>query len=229
MPIHERSYSGKFFRPRPEILQEPNDQLYLVVTPWGPRSAAKRTVEIIQDFFLSSLNDLEATTPFPTLSCLSPAENNLRTALYLANQGVYREDNRDEYTAGVEVFAACRLGPQLICAQVGQPIVYLNRRGLPLTPLSAPIDATLELSASHHFLNPLPQYLLGLEPSLNIHSFSFRLQPKDELLLLSRTLTPPEFYRDKEELRSSDSLTQILSQTDKDMPFWIGQITLENF
>ncbi len=228
MPLEERSYSGKFFRPRPEVLADPQDQLFLVATPWGPRSTAKKTIQVIQDHFLSSLEDQEATSPFPTLSCLSAAENNLRTSLQIANQNIYREDNRNEYTAGVELFAATLKGNELIWAQVGQPAVFLSRPNSPLVPLNTPIDMTTDFAHKKNSLHPLPQTLLGIDPSVNLTSQSVRLHLGDEILLLSRSTLPPSLFSLSESDRSVDAVSRVLAKSDSEMPFWIGKIHFES-
>ena len=76
MPIQERSYGGKLFRPTPETHIEEDGSFGVIATPWGSRGAAKRTIEILTDYILSARHDMEATSPFQKLTCLSALANN---------------------------------------------------------------------------------------------------------------------------------------------------------
>src|SRR5688572_90445 len=127
MKITERSYGGKIFRPRPEIHLSPGGDLLIVATPWGPRSSAKKAIQVIQDHLQSARSDQEATSPFSHLTCLSPLANSLRAGIKLANDVIYSEDNKNEYISGVELFVFSRRGAEAVWAQVGFPAAYLDR------------------------------------------------------------------------------------------------------
>src|SRR5580700_8765484 len=102
MNLKERSYSGTMFRPAPEIYIEEDGSIGIIATPWGSRQAAKKIIDVLKDYILSARQDMEATSPFQLLTCLTPLANNLRVGVMLANDLLYREDNKAEYTTGVE-------------------------------------------------------------------------------------------------------------------------------
>lgn len=227
MELVSRSYSGNLFRPKPEVYCERDGILCIVATPWGPRNSARKAVQTIQDFFLSAKSDQEVTSPFQHLTCISPLANNLRVAVMLANDMIYREDNRNELTSGVELFVCAHSGSEVVWTHIGQPHVLLDRKSLPIVNLSTSPDAAFDFSQGQKWLPPLPGALLGTDATSNFQIRSFRPQKDDRLLLASRSLLPHEFQRLPREKRDLDALTRELSQSDAQMPFWIGQLILD--
>lgn len=224
MDIEDRSYNGRSFRPRPEIHLEDNGQLLIVATPWGSRAAAKRVIDCIRDFYLSARNDQEVTSPFQVLTCLSPAANNLRVAIMLANDTLYREDNKNEYQSGVELFVASRVDQEFVWAQVGQPHILLKRTHQPPLSLGGNLDLSMNLSEKEVYA-PLPQNILGLASTSNFAVNFFRPQKGDQLLLLSRSRVAPEVYGQSQ--FSLDKLSDSLVKDSEEMPFWMGLVKVD--
>ncbi|NJL25009.1 MAG: hypothetical protein HC902_07435 [Calothrix sp. SM1_5_4] len=179
MAWNERSYGGRLFRPAPEAHLETDGSFGIIATPWGNRQAATKIIELLKDYVLSARQDMEATSPFQLLTCLSPLANTLRAAMMLANDAIYREENKAEYTAGVEVLVFARQEGELAFAQVGYPHFYLARPGLPWIPLSVQIDLSTELSEQPELLPPLPQNMIGLHATTNMNISSFKLRDSD--------------------------------------------------
>ncbi len=227
MKLQERSYGGKVFRPRPEILCEPDGNLCLVVTPWGPRATAKKVIQAIGDFFHSARSDEEATSPFQMLAGFSPMANNLRAAIMLANDTVYREDNRNEYSAGVELFAAARRDQELVWTTVGGPHFLLDRPALDLQILSAAPDLSLLHSEEKHMLAPLPRALLGTGATTNLAIHSLRLHEADRIVLLQRSLIPPRLQVLPNFERELDPMSRLLARQSADLPFWLGILSFQ--
>lgn len=223
MSFESRSFSGKLFRPKPEIYAETN-YLTIVATPWGPRSSAKKVIQTIVDYFLSTKDDLETTAPFEKLSCLSTTANNLRIACMLANEAVYREENKNEYLSGVEIFAGSHLDQEYVCVQLGQPQIFLRRKHRATIPIGASLDQSLDMTIGKQLLPPLPNQMLGLDPTLNVTVSSFRPQKGDQLIVASRSTIPSEFFKKAEAKIELDDLCQTLSSDDPDCPFWVGTI-----
>lgn len=227
MNLVERSFSGKVFRPRPEIHCEPSGNLCIVATPWGARSAARKVIQAIVDFFHSSRTDEEVTSPFQTMTCLSPMANNLRVAIMLANDLVFREDNRSEYVVGVELFVAARGGADFVWTQVGGPHVMLDRAGFDLALMSSVPDLGLGHSSTAGVMAPLPSAFLGLAATTNFAVQTFPLQPNDRIALLHRTLMPPKFLALKSDDRNLPTMSRLLARHSADMPFWLGLLSLD--
>lgn len=226
MAIDQRSYSGKVLRPAPEVEISDDLSFGAIVTPWGPRQAATRAIEILRDYTLSARQDVEATSPFQKLSSLSPLANSLRVAIMLVNDSLYREENKSEYITGVEVLAFACIEGELAYAQVGSPHLLLSRRGLPYVPLTVHTDLSTELSDANEILPPLPQNLLGLHTTSNMNVASFRVQKGDRLICLSHSLliqpTPALPY----EQTNLDSLSHALAKQYPSLPFWIGVLEI---
>ena len=226
MSFDERSYSGKLFRPTPEVSIEDDYSFGVIATPWGNRAGAKKTIELMRDWVQSAKQDLEATSPFQKLTCLSPLANSLRVAVMMANDAIYREDNKAEYTCGVEVLAFAHLENELAFVQVGAPNLYLAREGWPWIPLSVQIDLSTELSQGSNILPPLPQNLVGLHTTTNMNVASLRTQPGDRLVLLSHTIASNPIFHLPFERTTLDNVTARLATQYPDLPFWVGVFSL---
>ena len=222
MSFQERSYSGNLLRPTPEIHIEEDGSVGIVATPWGHRQGAKRVIETLLDYISSSRNDMEATSPFQMMTCLSPLANTLRVAVMLANDSLYREENRNEYTSGVELLVFAAKDEELAWAQIGSPNLFLMRQKVGLIPLSTQIDLATELSDQTE-LAPLPANLIGLNPTSNFSINSIRPHQGDQLIFLSRSRTPKEFYTLNPSALTLESITQKLSADSSELPFWVGQ------
>jgi hypothetical protein len=228
MELQERSYSGKLFRPTPEVYLEEDGSFGVIATPWGNRAGAKKVIELLKDYIQSARQDMEATSPFQKLSSISPLANNLRVGIMLANDSLYREDNKAEYTAGVEVLVFAHENHELAFAQVGSPHFLLARKGLPWIPLSVQIDLATELSLPPEILAPLPQNLLGLHTTSNMNISSFRTQPGDRLIFLSHSVVSHPLYTLPFAETNLESVSATLSKQYPDLPFWLGTFDLKS-
>jgi hypothetical protein len=227
--FEERPYVGKSFRPRPEVFLDEKTQLLIVATPWGARSSAKKVIEKITEYLALAREDEEATSPFDRLSCLSTLANDLRIAILLANEVVYREDNKDEYRAGVEVFAAMVDDCDVVWAQAGGPQILLGRHGRGLLPIGSNIDLAFDMSEPEkegQFLPALPSQLLGLDSTVNLNINSFRCHPGDRVVLLAHSHLPQLLFSINESERNVDTISKKLASSDPDLAFWVGILTI---
>lgn len=222
MGFQERSYSGKIFRPRPEIHYSNAEHLLIVATPWGPRSSAEKAIKTIANYYLATNEDMEITSPFERLSCLSTTANNLRIAVLLANDWLSREENKSEYVSGVEIFATVVRHRECVWVQVGHPQVLLYRPGRHISSLGTSLDLAFDLSNEAKLLAPLPQQLLGLDSTVNLTMNSFRPTNEDRLILISRSSLPSTIYDLKASQIDLDPISRLLAQDDPDLPFWLG-------
>lgn len=228
LKFDERPYAGKTFRPRPEILLDEQSRLLIVATPWGPRTAARKVIDKMTDYLALAREDNETTSPFERLSCLSPQANNLRIATLLANEALYREDNRLEYHSGVELFAATIDDNEFVWVQAGSPQILLSREGRSPISLGAQIDLSADLSEGDTFLPPLPSQLLGLDSSLNLNLNSFRARAGDRIILLSHSHPTQTFYAMKSDELNLDSISRTLAVQHPDLAFWVGLLSISD-
>jgi hypothetical protein len=220
--MEERSFSGKTQRPTPDIYFAEDGSFGAIVTPWGARASVKRVTDMLTDFISSSKSDIETTSPFQTLTCISPLGNTLRAAVMLTNDVLYREENKNDYQGGVELLAFSRSATEVSFVQIGHPNVFLSRKGLPLTPLSLNIDLALEWGRTHRQLSPLPQDLLGVHSTCNFRIVSFRPSVGDKLIFISHSYLPPAFFQTTEAQHDLHHLSQLLAKERPDVPYWMG-------
>lgn len=218
----ERSYGGQLFRPAPEVYMEDDGSFGAIVTPWGNRNAAKKVIETLKDYVLSARQDLEATSPFQKLSCLSGLANSLRVGLMLANDSIYREENKSEYIAGCEVLVFACQDMELSFAQVGFPQFFLSRKGLPWIPLTVQIDLATEMSQPPKILPPLPQNVIGLHTTTNMNVSSFKTQSQDRLIFLSHSIASNPVFNLSYEHSTLERVSTTLASQYPDLPFWLG-------
>lgn len=226
MGLEERSYGGKIFRPTPDIHVENDGSFGVIATAWGARQGAKRVIEILTDFIQSARQDMEATSPFQKLTSLSPLANNLRVGVMLANDSLYREENKAEYLSGVEVLVFARQAGELAFAQVGYPHIFLARTGFPWMPLGTQNDLSTEWSEAGDMLPPLPGNLIGLNPTSNVYVTSLKTKPGDRLVFLSHTIMAHAMNSTPFENTNIDQISETLSKNYPQMPFWLGVLNL---
>ncbi|MES2964550.1 MAG: hypothetical protein V4760_11710 [Bdellovibrionota bacterium] len=226
LKLSERPYSGTTYRPRPEIHVDAASGTFIVATPWGPREAARKVIDRMNDYLALAREDQEATSPFQKLSCLSDQANALRIATLLANEALYREENRTEYRAGVELFAGLINDDEFVWLQSGNPQILLARPGRTLIPLGSQIDLAYDLSEGGELLPALPSQLVGLDSSINLNINSFRARGGDKLVLISHSHLPTTLFGLAESEVTVDSLSRHLSRVHPDHAFWLGVLEL---
>lgn len=227
--FENRPYPGEHSRPTPEVHIDEATNSVFVVVPWGGREAAKKVIERMTEYLAFAAQDHEATSPLPRLTCLSTAANNLRTAALLANDMLFREDNRDEYRAGVELFAATLYQNELSWLQVGGPQLFLGRGTQTLLPLGSNIDLALDLRdwRAKAELPALPAQLLGLDANVNLTINSFRARTGDRLLLLNHSQTPSITFGWHADRLEMDDMVRQLAKHSPRTAFWIGLLEIE--
>lgn len=226
MILQERSYSTKILRPKPVIHKEEDGSLIVIATSWGDTEHASRVVDEVVKYVNAAKSDVEVTSPFEFLTCLSDEVNYLRIALHIANDLLYRGENRREYFSGVEVLALLNRGSQVAWAQVGNPSLLIQRRGQSLQPLSISMDLSSEMATVGDALAPLPSQLLGLDPSCNVQCGSTRTQEGDQLLLTAGSSIAPSLWM-KDAKTDFATITQRMIQGNPDAPFWMGLIQVD--
>jgi len=140
----------------------------------------------------------------------------------LANDVIYREENRDQYHSGVELFVAAKEESECSWTVIGAPKVYLNRENLDLTPLDVGSELSLQFSNGQRSMAPLPQSLLGVTTTSNFAVHTLRLQANDRFVLMSRTLVPPKFLLHTKGKSNLAEISRTLAEHSADMPFWLA-------
>ena len=221
MKLNFRSFSGKGLRPSP-VVQDSSGTV-AVVTPWNAsQNTAENIIRSFSTLYDQLLKDKDSTQPFQKMISLSTNENNLRVTCMQINNNIFSQFNQNEIQVGFEIFFAVKTPTEFSFIQVGNPQVYLARKNVPMQLLGQSSSLCADYSNST-VEAPLPHSLLGLFPDVQIHIRSIRLQPKDQIILLSRTFVPPEFLNCAD--ISLENLADTLSQDQSSESFWLGQIT----
>ncbi len=226
MKFKERCYSTKVIRPRPLVHLEPDGSLLVVANSWGQPEQAQIAMNEVVKYINSAKSDVEVTSPFEFLTCLSDEVNYARTGVLVANEILYRGSNRNQYLAGVEILALFRRGNQVAWAQVGCPSLYLQRNQQRLQPLSVCQDLSSELQEIGGSLSPLPGHLMGLEMSCNVQCGSTVIGNEDQLILLSSSFISPALWANNSGKLDLVEVTKLMIQESPDSPFWLGIIEL---
>ncbi|MBX2988498.1 MAG: hypothetical protein KF802_11440 [Bdellovibrionaceae bacterium] len=226
MKFQERSYSSTLFRPKPHIHLEGDGSLLLITTSWGePEFAATAAGEIAR-YVTAARGDIEVTSPFEFLTGISDEANHLRIGLLLANDVLYRGENRIEYVSGVEVMAVSRTENEIAWAHVGAPHLLLRRPGRPLAPLATSFDHSFELALQGRREAPLPSRLLGVEPSCHVACGNLQIGSGDLLVLLASSHLPPALWTTNDSY-DLPTITKQMIQADTESPFWLGLVDFE--
>ncbi|WP_413943925.1 hypothetical protein [Bdellovibrio sp. HCB-162] len=227
MKLQERSYSTKIIRPKPLIHQEDDGSLIVIATSWGQPEHAQRALDEVVKYVSAAKSDVEVTSPFEFLTCLSDEVNYVRTGILIANDILYRGENKMEYFSGVELLALFKRGTQVAWAQVGSPSLFIQRQNQSLQPLSIGLDLSSELRGDET-LPPLPSQLLGLDPTCYVQCGHTHVDDNDQLVLLASTAIASSLWgKDPKETELS-KITNRMIQDSPEAPFWLGLVEISD-
>lgn len=153
MNLSHRHFKKEFAIPRLVSRIENDMGLVMLATPWGDESATSLAFEVIIDYLKSSQDDIEATTPFEKMEILNKTENDLRAAVLLANEKIFREINRGEYVSALELTLILKSKYQM---------TWLTTGGHQLQIRSGDF-AALVCGSLPHPSSPLPSQLMGVD------------------------------------------------------------------
>lgn len=225
MKMQERSYSTKILRPKPLIHREDDGSLIVVATSWGQPEHAQRALDEVVKYVSAAKADVEVTSPFEFLTCLTDEVNYVRTGILIANDLLYRGENRAEYFSGVELMAIFKRGSQLAWAHVGCPSLFIQRKNQRLQPLSVGQDLSSESESFQR--PPLPAQLLGLDPTCYIHCGHTSVNEGDRLVLLASSRVATTLWTREGNSLDLSSVTTGMIQENPESPFWLGLIDVD--
>lgn len=228
MNLEERSYSTKSLRPRPFVHSEEDGSLLVIATSWGQPEHAQLVTEEVVKYVNAAKSDVEVTSPFEFMTCLTDEVNYLRIALLIANDILYRGENRSEYFSGVEVLVFFKRGNQLSWAQVGSPNVFLKRSERSLQPLSVVREMSEELFTNGPLMPPMPANLLGLDPTCYIQCGHTTIGSNDQVVLLAGPTVPKTLWNMDTTSKSLQKLSDKIIQEEPESPFWLGLLNFNS-
>ena len=223
MELIHRSFSGKIFRPQPEILVDESLKFFAILTPWGPQFQNQNMLDSLLENYKTLCSDQQITFVTPHLKCLSSEENILRTSVLNLNHKIHANLNSESETLfGYELVCGVFQEQKVLLIQVGHPYIYLDRPQISLQPLGHVLDLATGFSQVPKNLPPLPSQLLGIYPDMHFSVFTLPIKEQDQLLFISRSSIPPELSQISREQRTLKNITLTLSEDQPDMPFWVG-------
>lgn len=215
MDLESRSYNpGQIFRPRPYILSRPESQLLILATSWTTQGEAEKAARLI----LEQVEQTEGTDATSIVSKDAPnaeAGSKLKSALQVTSQFIYKQENLKQARLLIEALVIQRQGQLISWAQVGQPNLYLIRKGR-----VAPLAVGSDLSVFDPALPPLAMAGLGLTQQTNVQTGSARMLAGDQLLFLAQSFESA--WPRWSENPSFEALAQSLIESQSDLPFWCG-------
>ncbi|MFM6927978.1 MAG: hypothetical protein ACKOX6_05905 [Bdellovibrio sp.] len=226
MKLQERSYSTKIMRPKPLVHSEEDGSLVVIATSWGQPEHAQRAIEEVVKYVNAAKADVEVTSPFEFLTCVTDEVNYVRTGLLIANDALYRGENKNQYFSGVEILVLFKRGSQIAWGQVGCPSLLIQRQNQSLQPLSMGLDLSAEMKSSEIELAPLPGQLLGLDRTCNIQSGHTLTQEGDQLVLLASTTVATSLWGLPPYQADLTHVTNRMIQESPETPFWLGLIAV---
>lgn len=215
MIVEHRNYKGTFFHPQPIIFNDDKNLLTIIAIPWGPSEIIEDAIATLSNYYLSSLDDVEATTPFARLPGLSDTLNHLRVATLLANAQIYQH-NSEEILSSMEVLAISQIDQEISWVKVGGPNIFLVR-GQRTIPISVTFNLEQEFTGQ---LAPLPKDLIGLENHCNMTLNNFSLEKGDRFTFITKNDLYTDFYSSQD--FDLQKISQRISKKSPEQPFWLG-------
>jgi len=158
---------------------------------------------------------------------LTPTENNMRTTVMQVNNNIFHHINQNEYAMGLELFFATIVEHIFTFIQIGQPFILIDRPHQYLRNIGHVLAPSLDTPTNKNAASPpLPHHLLGVHEDISLHSFFFRFQPTDHLILLNRNTIPTGWFHLKREERTLDNLSQKAAEDNPLTPFWLAIVQL---
>ena len=154
--------------PATQIVSLLNDRLFIFTRCWSGPEIQQKVVDEISHFLSAANADLEVTTPFEYLSSLSSVANKVRISLLLANDLIYKTENKETYNQGCEIALVYQKDHEVVCASIGR------------FSFTSVVDAEqICISTGGQLLDRivlLPTQLLGIDiiPNIQVNSVASR-------------------------------------------------------
>lgn len=211
--FQQRSYSGKSFRPKP-IIEQPDSENLVVLTPWGAPEYANQVLSSIKDF-LEMSQEAEATVVASGTQLYSSFANRMRSAALMANENLYLNANKSEYLSAVELLALSKQDDLVSWVHIGAPHLFLqDHRSI------QPLCYTLDWAWQTDQKSPLLCHGLGVERSVNLNCGTYRVSNSCQFIMISRSYVPASFYTLQDV--NLEEVSRVLIEDDPEMPFWLG-------
>lgn len=220
MKMNERSFSGRFFRPRPIVEALDNSKSLLMAVPWGAKESAENVLLSARDAIgaVNGEQDPELTVAIGQSPILENVQQRLCRAVRVANEKNYLQYNATDYSSAAEFLGLVVEDKTLSWAQVGAiHLLVYNQKGL--QPLCYSPDWAWQIQQNA----PLLCQGVGLDSSCQIQSGSYRLLGSETVICIARSYIPQQLFAANSP--DLEELTRILAEESEQTPFWITTIS----
>lgn len=177
MKIRVLGLSEKYKFPQTQVHLLLNDQLVIFLRSWNGIDANQKVIDEINHFLSAADADLEVTTPFEFVENLSSMANKVRISVLLANDIIFKTENKEKYMQGYELAIIFKNKNEIAWSTVGRFEISSNKNNKNIT-----------ISHAGQFLDDqilLPVALLGLEREPSVLSGSFSIKNLDQIQIQS--------------------------------------------
>lgn len=216
MKLIEKVYNSNGYRPKPIIKFDESIGFGSIAFSWGRPEDADRAQEVVFNYVSSSLADVEVTSPFELHLHLTKEANVLRIGTLLANDELFRTENKIEWQSGVEMVSFIVKKNQISWAQIGAPSVQLIDVNGKVNPLSVVFDYSKSYSLSCNSI--LPENLLGIERNCKLDCGDSFFQNSSKIVFATNS-----FHRVNGEI-NVENLSRQLVLNSEVSSHWIGML-----
>jgi hypothetical protein len=160
--------SGQQKMPNTQSVSLLNERLLVFIRAWNGSDINQKIIDEVSHYLSSVEADIELTNSFEYLENLTSLGNKMRAALILANEQIYRLENKELYKNGAEVLILYQKNSELAWGSVGRFSIEAvkNEKKIKLFDNGSRFDNDILL----------PVALLGLTktPDLNIGGVSLK-------------------------------------------------------
>lgn len=219
MNINERSFSGRFFRPRPVVNIDDNSKSLLLAVPWGAKESAENVLLSTREAIVGSGGqfDPELTVAVGQTPVVENTQQKLCRSVRVSNEKNYHQYNATDYTSAAEFLGLVVEDKTLTWAQVGAiHLLIYNQKGL--QPLCYSPDWAWQIQQDA----PLLCQGVGLDLSCQIQTGSYRLLGGETVICIARSYIPQQLFAATSP--DLEEMTRILAEESEQTPFWIATV-----
>jgi hypothetical protein len=213
-------YKGHFVFTQPLTFQNQNEDLLIIATPYGDSGSLENALSEFLNEFEGQSEDLDSTSPYPKLTCLSSEENLLFTSVQFLNDFIYSNHNKQNFNLACDFFCVYKKNKSLFTTQIGWPITLLHSNNT-----THPLTAEYSFAPKNKQTAPfIPSGLLGLESSINVKIQQITVEDNAEILLLKSNESPDTLMTTYP--NTLDSIANVYASENPEQGFWLGKISL---
>lgn len=120
MKIQISAFSEKYKFPQTQLHTLLDDQLLIFLRSWSGIDSNQKVIDEITHFLSAANADLEVTTPFEFVENLSSLANKVRISVLLANDIIYKTENKEKYLQGYELAIVFKNQQEIVWSTVGR-------------------------------------------------------------------------------------------------------------